>query len=74
MWGQVTRCSLCDSVNHWAPECPDRPHQPKSNTNTAYFAETPYDSDVLEINCATNDVILFQSDYDNPTQLQDLVA
>ena len=73
-WRQVTHCSLCDSVNHWAPECPDRPCQPKSNTNTAYFAETPYDSDVLEINHATNDVILFQSDYDNPTQLRGLVA
>ena len=20
-WGQVNRCSVCDSVNHWAPEC-----------------------------------------------------
>ena len=22
--GNITRCSLCESINHWAPDCPDK--------------------------------------------------
>ena len=28
--GQITPCAICDSVNHWAPSCPDRPSQSQS--------------------------------------------
>ena len=67
--GQTTRCGICDSINHWARDCPDQPHQ----STSAYFIHATADPDVLDINYATNDVTLFQSDFDSSTHLQGLV-
>ena len=30
-FGKQTRCDLCESINHWADQCPDRPSQDRSN-------------------------------------------
>ena len=35
--GDITLCSLCESINHWAPECPDKPDSP-NNTWLSYKA------------------------------------
>ena len=68
--GQTTGCGICDSINHRARECPDQPHQ----STSAYFTHATADPDVLDINYVTDDVTLFQSDFDSPTHLQGLVA
>ena len=68
--GQTTRCGICDSVNLWAHEYPDQPHQ----STSAYFTHATADPDVLDTNYVINDVALFQSDFDSPTHLHDLVA
>ena len=57
------------TINHWARECPDQPHQ----STSAYFNHTTTHPDVLGINYVTNDVTLFQSDVDGPTHLEGLV-
>ena len=53
--GLPTRCSICDSVNHWAHNCPDK-SSPEYRTYV------------------TNEVVLHQSDYDNPDELKYLMS
>ena len=54
--GIQLRCSICESINHFAQNCPDRkPHQ----SYDTYF---------------TQEIVLFQSDYDEPTNLKTLVG
>ena len=26
--GNITQCTMCESINHWAPDCPDRIKSP----------------------------------------------
>ena len=35
--GSITRCSLCESINHWAPDCPDKT-DPPNDTWLSYKA------------------------------------
>ena len=32
-FGKQTRCDLCESINHWADNCPDRPNHDKDKPN-----------------------------------------
>ena len=69
--GQTSKCAICESINHWAADCPD------SNPNTVLYEEneeyTYYTSmRDAEIN-STEDVTLFETDLDDNT-LNGLVA
>ena len=35
--GNITRCTLYESINHWAPDCPDKTESP-NNTRLSYEA------------------------------------
>ena len=50
--GNTTRCAICESMNHWIQDCPDKGSR---DFNTYY-------------------VVLYQSDYDHPNKLKNLVA
>ena len=52
-FGRITRCSICDSVNHWKSRCPDKDYIKERPT---YF-----------------NVVLYQSDVDEPSNVKSLV-
>ena len=56
--GLPTRCSFCQSINHWAPQCPDRP--PLRNEHSTLLTE--------------NEIVLHQNNSNDPHELQSLVA
>ena len=53
--GVQTRCAICQSINHWAQNCPD-------NINSEFNTYV------------VNEVVLHQSDYDNPQELKHLMS
>ena len=53
--GQISRCSNCESINHWVSSCPD------INRNN-YIVEN--DEQTLFANSSVEDVTLFESDLD----------
>ena len=62
--GNVTRCAICSSINHWANKCPDRGQSEKVNLS----------EDQEKINLAeTHDIILFESDLDEPRNVKSLL-
>ena len=88
--GTTSRCRICESIFHWAADCPDRrrfEHQrPVRPTVSApsryvYYQEQPSystnDDDeegFTADGAAYHEIVLFQSDYDHPKQLPGLVA
>ena len=64
--GKITRCEICDSINHWAPQCPDKRNW-RSN-QTFYTNDQSYDD------YTSDQITLFQSDFDHPQQLKGLIA
>ena len=41
--GTITRCSICESINHWAPNCPDNQNQNNTYYNKIVLYQTDYD-------------------------------
>ena len=46
---------MCESINHWAPDCPDKTESP----NDMWLSD---------------EAILFQVDFDHPSELKDLLS
>ena len=67
--GNTTRCIICDLVNHWANDCPDR--HPSRRSRPTYMATH---TSVPSSNSMTDDIVMFQSDFDHPSNLHTLVA
>ena len=59
-YGNISRCEICESINHWANNCPDRI---RSRQET-YQLEDDFDNHETYY-----EITLFQSDYDEPKQL-----
>ena len=78
-YGNVTRCWECNSVNHWAKNCPDvkkkevhnyleESEESQEQQNDLDFKfDTMYTSLIYELG-------LNQDDYDSPTKLKNLVS
>ena len=41
--GSITRCSICESINHWAPNCPDNNSHNNTYYNEIVLYQTDYD-------------------------------
>ena len=41
--GTITRYSICESINHWAPNCPDNQNQNNTYYNKIVLYQTDYD-------------------------------
>ena len=67
--GNTTRCVICDSVNHWANDCPDK--RPSRRSRPTYMASH---TSVPASDSMTDDIVMFQSDFDHPSNLRTLVA
>ena len=65
-------CSICESINHFVQNCPDRQGQdifledvmppqflPEKQEQNTYFLQ---------------EIVLFQSDFDHPAKLRNLVS
>ena len=76
--GNITRCTNCQSINHWFNRCPDRFSYQNTNRPSHTFYEDPvysqeddYDE---EISTSMNhQLTLFQDDYGDPSKLKTLV-
>ena len=71
--GNITRCAICESVNHWANQCPDR-----KKTHNTYHQENSdqeeSDNDFESYHTqADYDIELYQTDEVNPTKLSTLL-
>ena len=65
--GQTTRCALCQSINHWAQDCPDKTPKPTSQPMMNMYAET-------ENLTLFEDVSLYEADFDDSNKLKTLIA
>ena len=69
--GVVSRCTICDSTMHWAPNCPHKSngvylaseYEPSQQTS-----DESYQQELLE------SITLFQTDLDSPSELPNLVS
>ena len=43
--GHITQCNYCCSINHYAPECPDKRKDFSANNSNAYYNVTLYEQD-----------------------------
>ena len=69
--GEITRCAICQSINHWAKHCPDRKGPYKTYQNT----HEDSDSDEYDT-CAENnnyDIELYQNDPIEPNKMNNLL-
>ena len=41
--GTITYCSICESINHWAPNCPDNQNQNNTYYKKIVLHQTDYD-------------------------------
>ena len=41
--GTITHCSICESINHWASNCPDNKNQNNTYYNEIVLYQTDYD-------------------------------
>ena len=65
--GNITRCAICSSINHWANKCPDRVRSERVNlTEASENSEKVKSSEV-------HDIILFESDLDEPMNVKSLL-
>ena len=83
--GTISKCAICKSVMHWAAQCPHNNSTLLTGTEQQIVPQTPpysFDpyvqpaeqdetSPVFELEC---DIILYQADYDSPTQISRLLA
>lgn len=85
--GQISRCRICESIYHWAADCPDKKHQNDNQRSMrprnqplphryVYFQEQEDDPSLYQVeeHDTYHKIILFQSDYDHPKHLPGLVA
>ena len=88
--GSTTRCNICESIYHWASDCPEkrrpeiqRPIRPKGPPQARYHNvyyqqqdnwDPEYDDDDQLSDPDPYQITLFQSDYDHPKHLPGLVA
>ena len=80
--GETSRCRICESIYHWAADCPDRNRNqsqrtiqrvPSNQTQYTYMAEEQFD-EFPDGHDDFHQIVLFQSDYDHPMPLTGLVA
>ena len=64
--GNLNHCIVCDSINHWANDSLDR-RPPSRLSSHTYMVSTP--SSAGPSDNPTNEIIMFQSDFDHPTNL-----
>ena len=70
--GKITRCRVCDSVNHYEWKCPDRRYNRESGTNSRIFTSSDLNSSLSgDIYHA---VTLHADDFDDPTRLKGLLS
>ena len=43
--GHITQCNYCCSINHYAPECPDKRKDSSATNSNAYYNVTLYEQD-----------------------------
>ena len=84
--GRISRCSVCDAITHWSPDCPENVcpiHT--SQPRPTYFETSDTDPSLGGLPAAIPDsdieahetfyeIVLFQSDFDHPEHLRGLVA
>ena len=84
--GRISRCSVCDAITHWSPDCPEnvRPIH-TSQPRPTYFETSDTDPSLgglpvaipdsdIEAHETFYEIVLFQSDFDHPERLRGLVA
>ena len=80
--GTISTCGICKSIMHWASQCPHNPastlmtdveHQELSHDQQFQFSDQTgqENEEINEVEC---EIILFQADYDSPTQFTKLLS
>ena len=69
--GNPICCIVCDSINNWANDCLDR-RPPSRRSSHTYMVSAPPSAGPSDN--PTNEIIMFQSDFDHPTNLRTLVS
>ena len=70
-YGNVTRCRLCESINHWEKACPDRKLTEQGTFHEEVLDQSDNDSDAgsLHYEIGTMSVSLRQEGFIDPTKL-----
>ena len=81
-YGHITRCAVCDSINHWAAKCPDKNSLPQSSSIQPTYFHAMTTDNVSDQHLQSNndlvsndyEIVMYQSDYDHPSQMKGLLA
>ena len=72
--GNITTCTICQSIMHWANQCPHRSSSGSNTLLTSDHTDIEHSSDQSAPDNITDYITLFQADLDTPQQLTGLVA